>query len=154
MPYTGDPSHSEVDAVRFWLDDVADPPMLSDAEIEYMFDSDPASGADPLLVAAACATKLAARFTGEVSISADGVSYSGDQLAGKYLQLATELREESTRRAVTGAKPVFASNHYVPRSFRIGMYDNPQAGLQGPLPIEHLEWHEPLDPANYHPEPY
>jgi len=152
MAYSGDPAASDVDAVRFWLDDVKDPPLLSDTEIQYVIDTDLAAGGDPLLLAAACCTKLAAKYAGNVAITADGVSYSGNQLADKYNQLATTLREESTQRAIYGAKPVSASDQYVPRAFRVGMYDNPQAGPQEPLPKEYLEWVY-LDSGNYHPEP-
>lgn len=153
MPYSGDPSDSTIDAVRFWLNDVSDPPLLTDMEIEYVISFDPFIADDPLLIAAECAMKLASKYAGQVAITADGVSYSGNQLADKYNQLASTLRTESAQRSTRGAVPVPASDCYIPRNYRIGMFDNPQAGVQGPLPVEYLQWEYDEDPANYQPTP-
>jgi len=156
MVYSGDPATSPIDAVRFWLGDTGDPSLLTDPEIQYVIDTNPAAGGDPILLAASLCGTLIAKYSGWVSISADGVSYSGDQLANKYNALATQLRAEHAQRMVSTGAPVLAADDFpytIPRNFRMGMYDNLQAGVQGPLPINRLEWPEEEDPANYNPTP-
>lgn len=140
MPYSGDPSASAVDAVRFWVQDTGKPPLLSDTEIEYLiaFSGVDAAGA-PIQVAVLAANQIAAKYAGEVSISADGVNYSGDQLAQKYTALASQLRNaDNQRRAygaapyvggiLTGEAPPWGTN---PPQFGIGKDDNPEVGYQG-----------------------
>ena len=153
MPYSGDPSSSLADAVRFWLDDTGATPLLSDAEIAYVIATDVTANTDPIRIAAACCTKLISKYAGRASITADGVSYSGDQLQDKYTRLATALRQEAERRDSFGAKPVFAADCPPPRNFREGMYDNPEAGWQQPVAREWIDWDDWDDPANYQPSP-
>lgn len=140
MPYSGDPSASDVDAVRFWVQDTGKPSLLTDAEIEYLiaFVGVDAS-LSPIRVAAVAADRIAAKYAGEVSISADGVNYSGDQLARKYSDLATSLRKQESTIVGAGALPyvggIQAGESPVsgvnPPSFGIGKDDNPEAGYQG-----------------------
>lgn len=139
MPYSGDPSASDIDAVRFFAQDTGTAPLLSDPEVQYLIDL---AGVDatvaPRFIAAQAAELIAARYAGEVSITADGVTYSGDQLQTKYTQLAQNLRDAERRERVNGAFPYVGgvlrgeppSPAVLPPNFGIGMDDNPQAGYQ------------------------
>lgn len=130
MAYSGDPSTSGNDAVRFWAQDTDDPQLLNDAEIDYL---SAYTGLDPEIypidVAALAADRIAAKYAGLVSINADGVSYSGDQLGQKYQALAKELRQTARTRAGEGGSP-YVGNWATGRQFGVGMHDNPQATTQ------------------------
>jgi hypothetical protein len=130
MSYSGDPSSSGLDAVRFWAQDTGNPGLLSDNEIEYLIAF---SGLDPDLtpvdIAALAADRIAAKYAGMVSINADGVSYSGDQLYQKYQALAKELRQSAKTMQGWNAVP-FAGASPLGMQFAVGMHDNPQAALQ------------------------
>jgi hypothetical protein len=143
MPYSGNPSDSELDAVRFWAQDTGQTPFLSDAEINYVisFYEDDATGAttvSPVLIAAACCDLIASKYVGWVNINADGVSYSGDQLQQRYNALAAELRKTEKRLTVSGAFPYVGgilTNEspppgVAPPNFGIGMDDNPEGFRQ------------------------
>jgi hypothetical protein len=137
MPYSGDPSDSEIDAVRFWAQDTGTPPLLTDAEIQYVIDfyaNDPDIVTSPVLVAAVCCDRIASKYVGWVNISADGVSYSGDQLQQRYSTLAAELRKTEKQLLASGAAPyvggVLVGQYPDPAvqepNFGIGMNDNPE----------------------------
>jgi hypothetical protein len=130
MGYGGDPSASGIDAVRFWAQDTGSPELLSDAEVDYLITfSGLNPDLDPLDVAALAADRIAAKFAGEVSISADGVNYSGDQLYTKYQALAKELRQ--TARDLQGQKATpFVSGLGRGRQFALAMHDHPGAPTQ------------------------
>src|SRR3954469_2534047 len=130
MSYSGDPSSSGIDAVRFWAQDTGVPELLGDAEIDCLCAY---SGLDPdrnpIDIAALAADRIAAKFAGSVSISADGVNYSGDQLYQKYQTLAKELRQTARDQSGQGAVP-FIGGQQTGRQFGVGMHDNPQATTQ------------------------
>lgn len=134
MAYSGDPANSEIDAIRFWTQDTGTPELLSDAEIEYLiFFSGLDPEQSPLDIAALAADRIAAKYVGSVSISADGVSYSGDQLYQKYQALAKELRKSVGAIAGWAAGP-FVGGLHVGRQFAVGMHDNPGAASQSVYP--------------------
>ena len=140
--YSGDPASSTLDAVRCMLGDIGGETgsywVLSDAEIAY-FDSicKPIFN-DPIMTAAVCADILAGRYAGEVSISADGVSVSAEQLQAKYYLLAASLRATYKMLAATGGYPVVGgidAFHVTdpsvrPMNFGVGANDNYRAGSQ------------------------
>jgi hypothetical protein len=143
MPYSGDPSDSELDAVRFWAQDTGATPFLSDPEITYVIsfyenDSSGNTTVSPVLIAAACCDMIAAKYVGWVNINADGVSYSGDQLQQRYNALAAELRKTEKRLTEAGAFPyvggILANEGpppgVDPPNFGVGMNDNPEAFRQ------------------------
>jgi hypothetical protein len=138
MAYDGDPAASPLEAVRFWAQDTGTPPLLSDEEINYLFEFIDDPEASPITVAAFAADAIAAKYVGEISISADGVSYSGDQLMTRYQALATQLRKIDARQTARYAAPyvggVLIGEHALPGvrepQFGIGMFDNPEAGNQ------------------------
>ena len=138
MPYSGDPSDSEIDAVRFWAQDTGATPFLSDAEIQYIitfYEGDPDITVSPVLIAAAVCDRIASKYVGWVNISADGVTYSGDQLQQRYGALSAELRKTEKRLLETGANPYvggilrgdYPDPGIEPPEFGIGMHDNPEA---------------------------
>lgn len=99
--------------------------------------------ADPLWDSAIATAALAcdvvvAKFSKEVSISADGVSVGLDQLCEKYRELAQSLRDTYDRTAGVGAQPIvfgistldFPDFDVRPPSFGKGFTDNPRAGQQ------------------------
>lgn len=131
MAYSGDPSSSGLDAVRFWCQDTGVTPLLSDTEISYVISFlglNPVTA--PIESAAACADRIAAKYAGMVSINADGVSYSGDQLMLKYANLGKELRDTSRRISGEGATPFIGGQSTVGPNFGLGMHDNPEAYSQ------------------------
>jgi hypothetical protein len=130
MAYSGDPSTSGLDAVRFWAQDTGTPELLSDNEIDYLITFsglDP--DASPLDIAALAADRIAAKYAGMVTINADGVNYSGDQLYQKYQALGKELRQSARTTQGWSAIP-FSGSSPMGRQFAIGMHDNPGATLQ------------------------
>jgi hypothetical protein len=130
MTYSGDPADSGLNAVRFWAQDTGDPPLLADAEIEYLSNF---TGLDivgePVELAAVVADRIAAKYAGEVSISSDGVTYSGDQLQTKYNAVAKELRNTHSRVLIAGAYP-FVGGLQRSRNFGVGMHDTPRGAHQ------------------------
>lgn len=99
--YSGDPSKSDLDSVRFWLQDTQqDRPLLTDEELIYLLDLWMPKYNSLVLVAAFAAEVIAAKFTGEVSVSADGVSVQVGELQQRYQQLAQRLREQYKADAV------------------------------------------------------
>ena len=138
--YTGDPSTSEEDAVRFLVGDT-DPNsyFLNDAEIKFLLDSAHSIGvSNPVLMAAGTAAEsIAAKLAREISYSADGVSVSGDTLASKFYTVAEKIRTLSLRSDVAAAPSVggiLVGEVYDPSirplTFAAGMHDNYLAGQQ------------------------
>lgn len=138
--YSGDPSTTPTDAVRFWLQDTdVTNALLQDQEIQYIITQlTPLNGADPVIVASYCATIIAGRYAGEVAITADGVTYSGEQLQDKYTALSTALLNQYNQlRALSGAPFVggiergeWPDPNLRPKNFGVGMDDNERAGRQ------------------------
>lgn len=130
MTYSGNPAASGLDAVRFWAQDTGATGLLSDGEITYLIAftrQDPVVA--PIEIAAVVADRIASKYAGEVTISSDGVNYSGEQLQQKYATLAIELRKQAIRLNGLGATP-FVGNLGVDANFGIGMDDNPEGYAQ------------------------
>lgn len=139
--YSGDPSTSEKDSVRFWLQDTnVDFQLLQDEEIQYLlnqFGQNLSMG--DVYVAALAAEILSNRFAQEVSVSADGVSVQLSELQDRFNQLAMNLRDQwHTLTSTVGAwdlAGVFLDTtsemtDVKPLVFGIGFMDNVDAGLQ------------------------
>lgn len=135
------PTASSKDQIRFWVQDT-DPSFqkVTDEEIEFLFSRNQGQPEPELLTAAGVAERLAARYTGEVNVSADGISVSVGELKDRYDQLALSLREEWKN--LTQSTPgdtdydgfsyeTFNGDVSVPPlMFSIGMHDNYEAGPQ------------------------
>lgn len=152
MAYSGDPAASAIDAIRFWAQDTGTPALLNDNEIQYLADIAGVDvETDPIEAAALAAERIAAKYVGDVTISADGVSYSGADLQQRYGLLAAALRKQAIR--VSGRVPVpFIGGQRRGRQFGIGMHDNPQAHSQTYHP--HLDddrsWLDVPDPDPFY----
>lgn len=137
--YSGDPSASDLDEVRFHLQDTdTTDQLMSDEEIQFTIDKWVDVVGTNLWAAAICAETLAAKFAREVSVSADGVSVSVQDLQDKYDALAMSLREQ--HKTFTGAAGSPTANGTVfdveqddtirPLAFGKGMHDNIRGGIQ------------------------
>lgn len=136
--YSGDPSTSELDEVRFLIQDVNSKfQILQDEDIEYLLATwMPLYGSVYAIAAVACEI-IAARYAGQVSVSADGVSVGTSELQDKYLKLAAQLRE-MYKNAMEASAPVIPPGPWsgvydtsiAPLVFGMGLHDNPEAGKQ------------------------
>lgn len=136
--YSGDPSASDLDEVRFLIQDTnAARVLLSDTEINYLIDKWTPLYASNVYVASKAAEAVAAKYTGEVTYSADGVSIDGSALQTKYNQLAATLRSAYDAEAFAADISVGGVLYgetldpsIKPLSFGKGMHDNARAGDQ------------------------
>jgi len=132
--YSGNPSDSEKDAVRFLVGDTdINDQLVTDEEIAYYISEFPQSSYH---AAAEVADSIAAKFAREVSHSGDGLSYSAEQLQSNYADLAARLRRQAGRR-FRGAGPYVGGisrrereladtdSDKIPSSFRSEMHDYP-----------------------------
>ena len=138
--YSGNPASSPSDSVRFLIGDTdMTAPLLQDEEILWEISLwTPINGGDPFRVGAACCEAIASKYAGEVSISADGVNYSGQQLQDKYMKLSATLEDRYKQMQALQGAPyaggilVFDFPQFGTKtpSFGIGKDDNPWAGAQ------------------------
>lgn len=143
--YSGDPADSDLDAVRFYVQDTdsADK-LISDEEIEFIiaqwgavYGSITDSPGSALLFAAQVAESIAAKFTREVTYSADGVSVGVNELQSKYDALALSLRDQYKTFDIGGGPDVGGILYsdvpdptVKPTLWAVGMHDNTRAGSQ------------------------
>lgn len=137
--YGNDPAGSDLDAVRFHVQDTDTlDQLISDEEIEYLIELwNPVYGS-LLYAAAMVAENIAARFTREVALSADGVSVGIETLAQRYNDLAMSLRDAYKNKSGASGAPVsggtvfdeYFDSSIKPLSFGKGIHDNVRAGRQ------------------------
>lgn len=137
--YSGDPTTSEKDAVRFWLQDTDENrKLLSDQEIAYVQTVSDPIYADPIACAAIACSAVMAKFAKEAPITADGVSVGIDQLQAHFKDLRAQLKDLYDEVAgASGVPLVFGIDVFEipdfgikPPSFGKGFTDNPRAGNQ------------------------
>jgi len=145
--YSGDPADSDLDAIRFFCQDTdTEDQLITDEEIEYLYNLWTPVYGNNLMVASMVAEAIAAKFTREVAYSADGVSVAVEQLQQKYNDLASSLRDQYKQYDI-GAGVMLQGVLYSeqmdplikPTIFAIGMNDNKRAGQQeygGVYPVE------------------
>jgi hypothetical protein len=136
--YSGDPSDSNLDAIRFFVQDT-DPEdqFITDEEIEFLYNLwNPVYG-NNMMIASMVAEAIAAKFAREVSYSADGVAVGVQELQMKFNDLAASLRDQYKQydigagAMVEGVLYSDGSDPMVkPTLFSVGMNDNPRAGSQ------------------------
>lgn len=136
--YSGDPSVSHVDEVRFWLQDT-DPRvrLMSDLELQFLIDLWMPKYDSLVMVAAVASDRVAAKFTGVVSVSADGVNADVSGLADRYAALGMRLRQLHKDATIGGevdlsnlmwdAHPDWGIE---PLQFGVGMHDSRDVGRQ------------------------
>lgn len=146
--YNGDPNTNEVDAVRFLVGDTETTDQLaSDEEIQWFLSEWP----DVYEASASLCEALAAKFAREVSVSADGMSFSGDQISRNFARRAEALRDMSGKQRKAGIPYVGgiswierqkadADSDLIQPSFRSHQHDNPRAGPDDPLTPDHQNW--------------
>lgn len=132
--YSGDPSTSSRDQVRFLLGDTdGSSPLLQDAEIDWLLTQEH----HIFLAAARAADTIAAKFTSEVNVSADGMSFNAKDIGDNYAKLAERLRathKATQRYGIPYVGGILVSEHghtdhdVVPHSFTSHMHDNPGGG--------------------------
>lgn len=130
-----DPADEPKDAVRFLLGDTDQVrPLLSDEEIEFLI----TEADDNVYEAAALsADHLVAKFAREVSMSADGLSWQGNQLFQQFKELSGALWRLARKKSGARALPYVggisraereradADADLVPTHFRSHMHDAP-----------------------------
>lgn len=149
--YSGDPTTSQLDEVRFLVQDT-DPELklLSNPEISYLLGFWMPIYCSTYFVAHIAARRISAKFTGVVTVNADGVAVNVSDLSERYDTLAARLRAEYVESSVGGEIDLSglmmgATNEpgVLPLSFAKGLFDNPEAGQQdygGELFYPVLEW--------------
>jgi len=139
--YSGDPTDSDLDAVRFYVQDTdSTDPLLSDEEIQYLIDAWKPLYGSLLFTASVVADVIASKFARDVAVSGDGVNVGVQDLQNKYEQLAIQLRY--MHKNAMGLNPgtgAFAGGTLwddnfdqtiKPLSFAKGMHDNRRSGQQ------------------------
>jgi len=93
--YSGDPSTSDLDAVRFWMQDIDERrQLLQNEDINYLLNTWMPNVNSVVFVASVGCEVIAARYADEVQVSADGVSVGVGELQEKYMALAEQLRDQ------------------------------------------------------------
>lgn len=152
--YSGDPSTSDKDTVRFYLQDI-DPTLqlMQDEEILFLLSQWDSVMGSPLFTAAVAAEVLAGRFAREINVSADGVSVSTGELQERFNNLAASLRDQYKAQYGNNgpdlASLMFDTNYdptIKPLNFGTGFMDNYWAGSQS------YGWYDPSsDPMEWDP---
>jgi hypothetical protein len=135
--YSADPSASDVDQVRFLLQDT-DPSftLLQDEEIQWLIDFWMPKYDSLLFVAAIGAEVVSRKFAGVVNVTADGISVDTSTLAERYHTVAIRLRDEYKESCIgfldidnilIGYQPDLSIK---PLRFGVGLHDNYMAGNQ------------------------
>lgn len=136
--WSGDPSSSTLDELRFYIQDTDTSfQLLSDEELTFLLDTYADQFGHVLAVAAMACEVIAAKFARQVDASADGVSVSLGQLQQRYNDLAQSLRDQFKLVGsdnLAGALDAMFSDVSVfdiePLVFGVGFMDNFRAGQQ------------------------
>ena len=155
--YSGDPTSSDKDEVRFYLQDTdASTPYMTDEEIDFLIAEWQPRFDNNIGIAAVAAERLADRYAGVVDVVADGVKAAISALSDNFVKVAMRLRNLYVERQSTGEVDI--ANLMVgmqpdmtiqPTIFGVHMHDNPEAGQQdygGTWPI--IYWPEYNDGLN------
>lgn len=96
--YSGDPTDSAKDEVRFLIGDTdSSTQLISDEEINYLVGIHPAVvGSANYLAAAAAARAVAGKYTGAVSKQVGSLRINLAERASQYAELAKSLEEAAT----------------------------------------------------------
>lgn len=134
--YSGDPSSSSRDAVRFTIGDTdSTQPQLNDPEIDYLLTENGAV----LTASVEAALALAARYSRQVSMTDDKVSRENQQKAEAYAKLAETLKARVSRRAhgvyagglsIAGKVTSSQDPDLVQPSFTVNMDDRPSGEVK------------------------
>ena len=135
--WSGNPANSDLDAVRFWVQDTDTTfQLISDEEINFLLTTYMPRFGSTVAVAAITAEVIAARFAREVDVSADGVSVRVGDLHKRYNELAESLRAQyrSNEGDLSASLDDMFSDVSVgaiePLVFGVGFMDNYRVGQQ------------------------
>lgn len=126
--YSGDPSTSSCDAVRFLIGDtVTSDPLLQNEEIEYMI----AQHSNIYLAAAFCCDAIEASFSRLADTEMGELSVKASQRAIAYAKLAAKLRKSAMGASKPHASSVYTAEKeaiaddtsIVQGTFKKGMHD-------------------------------
>lgn len=127
--YSGDPSASDRDHVRFLIGDVdSSEQLLTDEEIAFALTEEPA----PRLAAASCCDAIVAKWSRQVDTGMLSLNVNASQRIQNYRTLAAKLRADHYKRITPrflgqsiGTKDTLAGDTDVPQpAFATGMHDN------------------------------
>lgn len=135
--YTADPANTPLDAVRLLIGDVDESEaQLQDNEIEWLLDIWAGKGS-LYYVASMAAEAIAAKYSREVTVSADSQSVGMGELQQKYQSLADRLmvlHQQLLAGGLVDAGGVTIGEQpdqtVRPLAFGRGMHDNIEAGPQ------------------------
>jgi hypothetical protein len=136
--YSGDPSSSMRDAVRYHVGDTdSTDQLMSDGELDYVINDWSLITTSARLIAADVAENLANRYAREVSVSADAVTAQLQELVANYRALAVALRAQDANRNLGGPDIDVDADSVPdpsvrPLNFAIGMHDNKRSGPTHP----------------------
>lgn len=140
--YSGDPTTSPTDEIRFLLQDTnTSDQLLQNEEIQFFSDKMDLVTGSRTMTAAYLADILAARYAREVAISADGVNVQAEALQDKFTSMAASLRAMAGIVDMAGVGPSVGgtgdplddcSPSLPPKTFTSEMHDNRWAGSQTP----------------------
>lgn len=134
--YSGDPASSDEDAVRFLIGDtVSSEKLVEDEEITWTV----SQWNDIYMAAAAVCDAISASYAVEGNVSADGMSFSGLDVASSFAKRASQLRRMSgwQRQAsepyvggISWAERVKADqdSDLIAPYFRSHQHDHPESG--------------------------
>ncbi len=124
--YSGDPSKSDRDAVRFLIGDTdRDDPQLQDEEITWLISQTQSQ----YEAAIAACDAIIAHYAREVSRTVGSLSVQAQTRQAHYRDLRADLRER-----MASLQPVadiyFGNEDDEERAFALGMHDNPDSNRQ------------------------
>jgi hypothetical protein len=148
--YSGNPSDSDKDAIRFLIQDTdEDEPFLQDEEIIFIA-SHWVLSESIYYAAAQAAETIAARFAREVTVNSDSQTVSTSELQQKFQLLAERLRQMHNMYMAGGyvdaggmLKELWRDPTVAPLAFGTGMHDDPEAGQQD-LGSREYYYYDPL----------
>lgn len=136
--YSGDPNNSQLDELRFIVQDTdSTVPLLSNEELQYLLDNWMPRYDSVIWVASIAAQSISRKFAGLADISADGVRAGLSSISKNYADMATQLRWEYAQAQSSGEVDISnlmydteLDSGIKPLTFGIGMHDNYEAGQQ------------------------
>jgi hypothetical protein len=124
--YSGDPSSSSKDAVRFLAQATGEDKatgFVSDEEIAWLLTQEP----NVYLAAALVADRVSSYFGSQRSKTVGPLTISGADQSRNYALLANTLRGQASLGSTGGGGPEFTGDTTI--VFNIGMHDIPEGGF-------------------------
>lgn len=127
--YSGDPSTSDKDAIRFLAQATGEDRatgFVSDEEIQWILTQEP----NIYLAAAMVADRISSYFGAMRSKTVGPLTISGSDQARNYAALAQQLRSQASLwTGAGGTGPQWAGDTLPSELFTIGMHDFPDGGM-------------------------